>query len=110
MFIDRDAVKAELSRKLQFVEIAIVELVALLRIEISVRQYDPGSAIFLRVAHVQIGIRHEMKKEDFHGATLRMNWQTWSAKICGCSTCSRCAQPGSVAMVEPAMRALSVSA
>src|SRR5947209_3366509 len=73
MLIDGDAVEAELGCKLQLVEIAVIELVALLRVEMGVRQNHPGGAIFPRSSEVEIGIRHEVKEKDLHDATLRMN-------------------------------------
>ena len=44
MLVDRDAVEAKLGGEFELVEIAVVELVALLRIEIAVRQHHPGGA------------------------------------------------------------------
>src|SRR5262249_57018797 len=66
MLVDRYAVEAELGGELELVEIAVVELVSLLRIEVAVRQDHPGGAILVAEVHVQIGIGHEMKHEDFH--------------------------------------------
>src|SRR5262244_1372938 len=66
MLVDRNAVEAELGGELELVEIAVVELVPLLRIEVAVRQDHPGGAILVGVGHVQVGIGHEMKHEDFH--------------------------------------------
>src|SRR6266436_4971710 len=66
MLVDRYAVEAELGRELEFVEIAIIELVPFLRIEIGVRQHHPGGAIFVGETHVQISVGHEVKHEDFH--------------------------------------------
>src|SRR5215475_2338945 len=110
MLIDGDAIEAELRRKLELVEVAVVELMALLRIEIGVGQHHPGGAILFRIAHVEVGIRHQMEQEDLHASTLWMNCETWSANFCGCSICAKCAQPGRMASVEPAMRPLSASA
>src|SRR3954452_16062526 len=109
MLVDRDAVEAELRGHFKLVEVAIVKLVALLRIKIGIRQHHPRGAVFLRIAHVQLGIRHQVEHEDFHGATLWMNCDTWSAKTCGCSMCARWAQPGRVATVAPAIRPFSAS-
>src|SRR5215471_15013327 len=66
MLVDRNAVEAELGGELELVEIAVVELVTLLRIEVAVRQDHPGGAILVAEVHVQICIGHEMKHEDFH--------------------------------------------
>src|SRR5262249_44687909 len=66
MLIDRYAVETELGGELKLVEVAIVELVPFLRIEIGVRQHHPGGAIFVGKTHVQIRIGHEMKHEAFH--------------------------------------------
>jgi hypothetical protein len=66
MLVDRNAVEAELVRQLQLVEIAIVELVPLGRVEVGVWQHHPGGAVFVLVAHVQMRIGHQMKHEDFH--------------------------------------------
>ena len=76
MLVDGNAVEAELRGEFELIEIAVVELVALLRIEIGVRQHHPCGAVFFRIAHVQMGIRHQMEYEDFHGATLWMNCET----------------------------------
>ena len=48
MLVDGDAVEAELGGKLELIEIAVVELVAFLGIEIAVRQHHPGSADICR--------------------------------------------------------------
>ena len=72
MLVDGNAVEAELGGKLELVEIAIVELVPLDRIEIRVRQHHPGSAMLVGIAHVQIGIGHQMEHEDFHGGASRV--------------------------------------
>src|SRR5262249_13781040 len=66
MLVDGNAGEAELGGKLELVEIAVVELVPLLRIEIAVRPDHPGGAILVAEVHVQIGIGHEMKHEHFH--------------------------------------------
>src|SRR5262245_7481166 len=66
MLIDGYAVETELGGELELVEIAVVELVPLLRIEVAVRQDHPGGTMLVGEVHVQIGIGHEMKHEDFH--------------------------------------------
>src|SRR5262245_54127999 len=71
MLVDRNAVEAELGGELELVEIAVVELVPFLRIEVAVRQDHPGGAILVGEVHVQVGIGHEMKHEDFHRAGSR---------------------------------------
>ena len=76
MLVDGDAVVAELGDELELVEVAVVELVALLRVEIGVRQHHPGGAVLLRVAHVEVRVGHQMEREDFHRAALRMNCET----------------------------------
>src|SRR5262245_11712199 len=68
MLVDRYAVETELGGELELVEVAIVELVPFLRIEIGVRQHHPGGATFVGKTHVQIRIGHKMKHEDFHRA------------------------------------------
>ncbi len=106
MLVHRDAVEAELGRHFELVEIAVVELVAFLRIEVRVRQHHPGGAVLVLEAHVQIGIGHQVEDEDPHRAALRMNCETSRANACGCSMCGRCAQSAKVATLEPAMPCL----
>src|SRR5215469_17757739 len=103
MLVDRDAVEAELGGELQFVEIAVVKPVTFHRIEIGVGQHDPIGAVFLLIIHIQIGVRHQMKEQDFHGRSLSMNWETVSAKRSGRSTATRCPQPGSTVSCAPVM-------
>src|ERR1700730_15599859 len=110
MLVDGNAVEAELGGEFEFVEIPVVQFVALLRIEVAVRQHHPGGAVLIGIAHVQIRVGHEMENEDFHRAALRMNCDTSLAKDCGCSICGMCAQSGSVAMVAPAIRSFSADA
>src|SRR5262249_60369769 len=78
MLVDRNAVEAELGGEFELVEIAVVELVPFLRIEIAVRQDHPGGAILVGVVHVQIGVGHEMKNEDFHRAGSRTCCSPWT--------------------------------
>ena len=104
VLVDRDAVEAKLGGKLQLVEIAVVERVALLRVEIAVRQHHPGSAILLVIAHVEIGIGHQVKDEDLHGTVPRMKPETMAANSSGRSACGSCPQAGIMVTVAPLIR------
>src|SRR5262249_13158393 len=74
MLVDRNAVEAELGGELELVQIAVVKFVTFDWIEIAVRQHDPGCAVLVGIAHVEIGIGHQMKHEDFHGASRIFPW------------------------------------
>src|SRR5262245_49259297 len=78
MLVDRYTVETKLGGELELVEIAVVELVPFLRIEVAVRQDHPGGAVPVGVAHVQVGIGHEMKHEDFHRAGSRTCCSPWT--------------------------------
>ena len=58
MLVHRDDVEAELLAVLELIQIAVVELVALLRIEILVRQRHPDRAVLLALGKVEVRVRH----------------------------------------------------
>jgi len=61
MFIDADAVEAEFGREFQFIEISVVQRIAIFRVEIAVRQGQPDRIVLFTIAHIEIGVGHQMK-------------------------------------------------
>ena len=66
VLVDADAVEAELIGEFQLADVAAIELLADLRIEIRVRQRYPGGVVTVGVAEVQVGVGHEVEEERFH--------------------------------------------
>src|SRR6185436_6351350 len=79
MLVHRHRVEAELLAVLQLVEIAVVELVALLRVEVLVRQLHPHGAVPAPGLEVEVGVRHQVEQDYLH--TKSTNSSTFSA--CG---------------------------
>ena len=92
MLVDADAVPAEFIGIFDLVEIAVIELVADLRIVVGVRQRHPGGIVFLIVVGIERRIGHEMKKEEFHfpASTKRMSSSVHSSIFSTCGTCPHC--------------------
>src|SRR3954464_9852839 len=63
VLVHRDDVETQLLAVLQLVEVAVVEPVALLRIEVAVRQRDPYGAVLAPRREIEIRVGHEVKKD-----------------------------------------------
>jgi hypothetical protein len=61
MLVHRDRVETELFAVLELVEIAVVEPVALLRVEVLVRQLHPHRTVPAPRLEVEVGIGHQVK-------------------------------------------------
>ena len=67
VFVDADAVEAELGAELELVEIAVVERMSLARVVVAVGQHDPDAAVLVLHREIELGIGHQMKAHDPHG-------------------------------------------
>src|SRR5437868_15192724 len=84
MLVHRQHVEAELFAVFELVQVPVVELVALLRIEILVGQRDPDRAVLLSLGEVEVGVRHQMEEDYLHA-----NRTTRSQNSAIFSTCGR---------------------
>ena len=66
VFVDADAVKADLVGVAQLVDVVGVVLAALFRVEVFVGQVDPGGAVPGGEVVGQVLVGHQMEKGDFH--------------------------------------------
>ena len=66
MLVDADAVESQLFRVFEFVEVAIVDVMAFLRVVEAVWAPYPRGLIVLLEILGQMRPRHQMKKEEFH--------------------------------------------
>src|SRR5258707_12629 len=87
MLVHPDRVEAELLAVLELVEIAVVELVPLLRVEVAVGQRHPDPAVLAPGREVEVGVRHQMKEDYLHAKRT-----TSSQNSSIFSTCGRCPQ------------------
>ena len=71
MFVDAETVEAGLVGKLEFVEVAVVERVPLDRIVVAVGQRHPRRLVRVRVREIEIGIRHQMERDELHARAPR---------------------------------------
>src|SRR5262249_51203505 len=96
VLVEAHAVEAELIGKLHLVEILVVELGALMRIVMTVRERDPGRAVVCDRIEVGVPVGHEMEIEEFHAAILiaPMKASSSAAKMSPFSTCGRCPHSG----------------
>ncbi len=90
MLIHSHAVKTQGFRILQFIKVAVVQLVTFHRVIKLVRQLHPNGFIFLGRLEIQIGIRHQVKKNDIHDyLTPSINCLTDALNSLGYSTCGK---------------------
>lgn len=75
MFVDADAVEAELVRKLEFADVAVVDPGALRGIEIGIRQRHPGRCMLVGIIEVERAIGHQVEEMDLHLRLPRRTWQ-----------------------------------
>jgi len=61
VLVHPDRVEAQFLCVLELVEVPVVELVTLDRIEVLVRQIDPDGAVLAPRLEVEVGVRHEVK-------------------------------------------------
>jgi hypothetical protein len=66
VLVYREYVPAELFAVLELVEVPVVELVPLLRIEVAVGQRHPDRAVLAPRREVEVGIRHQMEQDYLH--------------------------------------------
>ena len=69
MLVYRQDVVAQLLAILELIQIAIIELRALLGVVVAVWQQRPGGRVFLVERKIQVGIGHQMKQRKLHLAT-----------------------------------------
>ena len=82
VLVDRDAVEAELLGVLELVEVAVVELVAELGVEVLVGEVQRRRGVLLVEVVGQVRVRHEVEEDELHVALsdpLRRNSVTASA-------------------------------
>jgi hypothetical protein len=103
MLIEADAVEAELVGKLHLIEIVVIELGALLRIVMAVRERHPGRAVLCDRIEIGVPVRHEMEIEELHAAILMapMKASSSAAKASPFSTCGRCPQSAMMTAFAP---------
>ena len=84
MFVDANAVEAELIRQLQLIQITVVERMAQLGIIERVGTNHPGALVRLRKILRQIGPGHQMKAINLHNSPnsvqfelRRMAYSVW---------------------------------
>ena len=70
MFIDGNAIEAELLAELELIEIAVVELRTALRVIEAVGRHDPGRRIGRCALEIQVGVRHQVEQRELHGKGL----------------------------------------
>ena len=66
VFVDADAVEANLVGELELVEVLVVELVGLDRIEQVAWDVHPDAAVLILEVLGQIAVRHEVEPAEFH--------------------------------------------
>ena len=103
MLVEADAVEAELIGKFHLIEILVVELGALLRVVMAVRERDPGRAVVCNRVKIGVAVGHEMEIEEFHAAILiaPMKASSSAAKTSPFSTCGRCPHSGMTTTFAP---------
>src|SRR5437016_8733984 len=103
MLVEAHAVKAELVGELHLIEILVIELGALLRVVMPVRERDPGRAVLADRIEIDVPIRHEMEIEEPHAATLiaPMKASSSAANSSPFSTCGKCPQFAMMATFAP---------
>jgi hypothetical protein len=72
MLVEAHSVEAEPVGELHLIEIVVIELGALARIVMAVREGDPGGAVLRNGIEVRVPVGHEMKVEEFHAAILML--------------------------------------
>ena len=60
------AVEAKLIGQFEFADVALVKLLAELRIEIRIGQCHPGRIVPVRIGEIQIRVGHQVEEERFH--------------------------------------------
>src|SRR5262245_52794621 len=103
MLVHRDRIEPQLLSVFQLVEVAVVEPVALHRVEIRVRQVDPYRAVVAPCLQVEVGVRHKMKQRHVHGPVPPANRKTISQNTSGFSACGRWPQRGTISTLAPSM-------
>src|SRR5260221_3104002 len=85
------------------IEILVIELGALWRFVMAVRERDPGRAVLSDRVEVGMPVRHEMEIEEFHAAILiaPMKASSSAAKASPFSTCGRCPHSGMTTTLAP---------
>src|SRR5438876_522713 len=87
MLVHREHIEAEFFAVLELVEVAVVELVSLLRVEVAVGQRHPHGAVLAPLGEVEVRVRHEMEQHYLHA-----NRSTRSQNSSAFSWTSRCPQ------------------
>src|SRR5262252_7241699 len=103
MLIEADAVEAKLVGQLHLIEIVVIELRALLRIVMAIRERHPGRAVLCNRVEIGVPVRHEMEIEELHAAILMapMKASSSAAKASPFSTCGRCPQSAMITAFAP---------
>src|SRR5262249_15064001 len=103
VLVDAQHVEAELVAKLELVQIAVVEEVALLGIVVAVRQRHPRRRIFLVEAQVERRIGHQVKQTEPHEACSAANRLNKATKSSAFSTWGRWPHAGNTSRRDPLM-------
>ena len=101
VLVHAHAVEAGGVGEFELVEIAVVKLVADLRIVIGIGQSHPGGVVLLVVVGIERRIGHEMEGEEFHLPTSCANATTLPTHSSMRSVCGTCPQSLMTSSFEP---------
>ena len=101
MLVDADTLEAELGGVFQLIQVAVVQVGALQRVVVAVRQRHPGRRVELVVVGIEVGIGHQVEEEEPHCSILRMKPSTSSQNAPGASLGTACPMPGSTTASAP---------
>src|ERR1700722_10043553 len=110
VLVDAEAVEAQLVGVFELVEVTVVERVPFDRIVVAVGQRHPRRIVTLGIGQIEVGVRHQVERDELHGRTPWANAATPAANACGCSTCGRWPASGMTSVCAPAIAAANVSA
>ena len=97
MLVHRQGVEAQRFAVLELVQIAVIEPVALLGIEVLIRKIYPHRAVAAARLEIELGIGHEMKENEVHAEAPLANRVTSSQNSSGVSACGRWPAPLTIA-------------
>src|SRR5437764_6339457 len=83
MFVHRDHIEAERFAVLELIEIAVIELVPLLPIEVAVGQRHPHGAVLAPRGEVEVRIGHEMEENYLHAKRTTRSQNSSIFSTCG---------------------------
>src|SRR5712691_1694292 len=103
MLVDADAVKPAFLSQHQLVNVAAVQLVALLRVIEAVRQGYPGGWVVISKIRLQVRPGHQMEGVELHARYSARNSPTMRPNSSACSTGATCPQWSITANLAPGM-------